>query len=99
MTTYLKFPTQAAFLAVMPADWQQSGETGAPLPGGIEAIYIVGAGSGKHYDMSTLTLDDGGNVKTPPTLVAGYHVNVLGTLPAAWKKYEIKPATPSAVFG
>lgn len=29
----------------------------------------------------------------------GFHVNVLGQLPAAWKPYQIFPSTPSGVFG
>jgi hypothetical protein len=93
ITLYLRFPDEATFRASLPADFIQYGETGSPLPDGVQAIRIIGPMySGGTYDAQ-------GNVITPPTLVAGWHVNVLGTLPDAWKAYQIHPVTPSGVFG
>jgi hypothetical protein len=82
-TLYLRFPDEATFLATLPADFEQQGEAGYPLPEGVEAIRIVGP----------MYAGD------PATLVAGWHVNVLGSLPDAWKPYQIFPVTPMGVFG
>jgi hypothetical protein len=43
--------------------------------------------------------DAAGNVITPPVQLPGWHVNVLGGLPAEWQQYQVHPTTPLAVFG
>jgi hypothetical protein len=93
ITLYLRFPDEASFEATLPAGFEPQGETGSPLPDGVQAIRIIGP------MYSGGTYDEQGNVITAPTLIAGWHVNVLGTLPDAWKAYEIHPVTPSGVFG
>jgi hypothetical protein len=93
ITLYLRFPDEATFEATLPAGFEPQGETGSLLPEGVQAIRIIGPMySGGTYDAQ-------GNVITAPTLIAGWHVNVLGTLPDAWKPYQIFPVTPSGVFG
>jgi hypothetical protein len=93
ITLYLRFPDRATFEATLPAGFEPQGETGSPLPDGISALSIIGA----MYDGGTF--DAQGNVITPPSLVAGFHVNALGTLPDAWKGYQVFPASPDRVFG
>lgn len=92
-TIYLRFPDEAAFLATLPADFEQHGETGGPLPAGVAAISIVGTIS------EGGELDDAGNVITPPTVKPGWHVNLLGAVPAEWAAYQVTPVTPVRVFG
>lgn len=41
-TLFLRFPSEGAFLALMPPDFQQEGETGSPLPDGVTALSIIG---------------------------------------------------------
>lgn len=41
-TIFLRFPDEATFKLLLPADFEQHGETGFPLPEGISAISIVG---------------------------------------------------------
>lgn len=92
-TIYLRFPDEVAFLATLPAEFEQQGETGSPLPAGVEAISIVGTISeGGQWD-------EAGNVITPPTMLPGWHVNMLGAVPAEWAAYVVTPTTPVRVFG
>jgi hypothetical protein len=84
ITLYLRFPDEATFRASLPADFIQYGETGSPLPEGVQAISIIGI---------LYTQED------VPALISGWHVNVSGELPDAWKPYEISPTTPSRIFG
>lgn len=92
-TIYLRFPDEATFLAMLPADFEQQGETGVPLPAGVEAISIVGTIS------EGGAWDEAGDVITPPTVVPGWHVNMLGAVPEAWAAYVVVPLTPVRVFG
>ncbi len=53
--------------------------------------------------IGTLYNDDGvydeeGEEVTPPTAMAGFHVNYLGTLPEGWNAYEVTPEQPKRVF-
>jgi hypothetical protein len=84
-TTFLRFPDRAAFELTLPLGFMltEPGETGAPLPAGVEAISIVGE------------IAEG----EPPAPIAGWHVNTLGATPEAWLPYVITPATPVRVFG
>ena len=98
ITTYLTFPDKAAFLATLDASFVRQGETGAPLPDGVSAIRIVGT----QYN-SDGTYDAEGNVITPPTVIPGFHVNVLTTndgadpLPDTWAPYQVPSG--QGVFG
>ena len=92
-TIFLRFPDEATFLATLPADFEQHGETGSPLPAGVEAISIV-------VTLSTGgAWDEAGNVITPPTVLPGWHVNMLGAVPPEWAAYVVVPTTPVRVFG
>ena len=42
--------------------------------------------------------DEEGEVVTPATVMAGFHVNFLGTLPEGWVAYEVTPEQPKRVF-
>lgn len=97
-TIYLRFPDRAAFLAVMPADFEQQGETGYPLPEGIEAIHICGSGSGRVIKTHATYAPDGETMLTPPIERPGFHVNALGAIPQSWEQYRVAPATPSVTF-
>jgi hypothetical protein len=94
-TIFLRFPDEATFTALLPADFERAGETGSPLPDGITAISIIGSiYMGAEWDAE-------GNVVTPSTLAPGFHVNALGELPPEWESYVLAPApgSPVRVFG
>jgi 5-deoxy-D-glucuronate isomerase len=42
--------------------------------------------------------DDDGEVITPATAMAGFHVNYLGSLPDGWEQYEVTPEQPNRKF-
>ena len=42
--------------------------------------------------------DDEGEVVTPPTPMAGWHVNFKGTLPDGWDANVVTPSTPYRIF-
>jgi len=42
--------------------------------------------------------DDEGEVVTPPTPMAGWHVNFKGTLPDGWNANVVTPSTPYRIF-
>lgn len=92
-TIFLRFPDEATFEATLPPGFERQGETGSPLPDGVEAISIVGPISvGGEWD-------EQGNVITPPTRLDGWHVNALGAVPEAWAPYVVTPTSPQRVFG
>jgi len=37
-------------------------------------------------------------VITPPTTLAGWHVNYIGALPAGWDQHRVTVQTPYRVF-
>ena len=43
-------------------------------------------------------VDEEGEVTTPPTAMAGYHVNYQGALPEGWETFEVTPDRPQRVF-
>lgn len=96
-TIFLRFPDEATFLSLMPADFVANGETGSPLPDAITAISIIGTLlTGYHVNALAAqwtpdVLDADGNVITPGTPI----------LPAGWDQYFVSPdpATPWRVFG
>jgi hypothetical protein len=93
-TAFLRFPAEADFTSLLPADFERVGDAGAPLPQGVDAISIIGTiEQGGQWD-------EQGNVLVAPTVIPGYHVNMLGTVPPAWLPYVITPpATPVRIFG
>ncbi len=42
--------------------------------------------------------DDEGEMVTPPTPMAGWHVNFKGTLPDGWDANVVTPTTPYRIF-
>lgn len=84
-TVFLRFPDADTFAATLPVGFELAAnrETGAPLPAGVEAISIIGE------------IEQG----DPPVALAGFHVNALGTLPAAWLQYAVAPVNPVRIFG
>lgn len=95
-TRFLRFPDEAAFLAGLPASFQRQGETGAPLPAGVEAIRIL------PYPLRRGgRWDDAGVEIEAPEVLAGFHVNAMGELPAEWIAYELPepPDNPVGIFG
>lgn len=42
--------------------------------------------------------DEEGNVITPPELLDGWHVNLIGELPENWDQYIVSPQSPVRVF-
>ena len=42
--------------------------------------------------------DDEGNEITPPTVLDGWHVNYLGSLPEGWEQFAVEPQQPVRVW-
>ena len=42
--------------------------------------------------------DKDGELTTPATAMAGYHVNYQGALPEGWEAFEVTPENPKRVF-
>jgi hypothetical protein len=47
---------------------------------------------GGAYDLET------GEELEPPTVLDGWHVNYIGTLPDGWEQYVVLPASPVRKF-
>ena len=43
-------------------------------------------------------VDEEGEQVTPPTAMAGWHVNYLGDLPEGWEAFEVTPEQPQRKF-
>jgi hypothetical protein len=57
------------------------------------AIDVVGTITrGGEYD------PENGDVIVAPTVLAGFHVNFIGTLPSEWDEFLVEPAAPYRVF-
>jgi hypothetical protein len=39
--------------------------------------------------------DEDGNVVVPPTVLDGWHVNYLGSLPEGWEQFAVTPQNPA----
>ena len=48
--------------------------------------------TGGSYDPET------GDVIEPPTLLEGWHVNLVGVLPEGWEQYAVFPKNPTRVW-
>lgn len=97
-TIYLRFPDRAAFLAGLPADSVLIGEQYDPLPAGIEALHVCGAGTGRLVKNDAVYGAEGECLQ-PPTTYSGFHVNALGELPPEWEQYRVNPSNPQSRFG
>lgn len=97
-TRFFVFPNEAAFLARMPKDFKRNGESGAPLPEGVEAIRIW---PGPFARRGEFRVQPGGGVEVikPHKVSPGLHVNLLGEVPQSWAAFEVFPKQPMCVFG
>ena len=57
------------------------------------AIDVIGT----LYNDNGVYADDG-EVVTPATAMAGFHVNYIGDLPDGWDAFEVTPEQPKRVF-
>lgn len=103
-TIYLVFPDRATFEALLPeglsAEHHEMSSVGHLLPFA-SALHICGAGTGKLYRQDAVFDPDTGECITPPTLIDGFHVNLLPTgdeLPAEWAQYVVVPDSPQGRF-
>ena len=84
---FLRFPDEQAYLTAVAPYTDEEGGINIPNLDVIGIIY-----EGGEYD-------DEGNVITPPTPKPGYHVNLVGGVPAGWEPYEIpRPNKPHRIF-
>ena len=71
---------------------------------GVESETLQAYTTARAIDViGTLYNDDGvydvtGNEVSPPTAMAGWHVNYLGPLPEGWGAFEVTPESPKRVF-
>ena len=93
MTHYLRFPDATTGLAALDAAGLLT-EDDAPIAAShTHALDVIGPISiGGTYDPET------GNVITPPTLLAGWHLNYIGELPDEWEQYLVTPEAPVRVW-
>jgi hypothetical protein len=94
-TIFLRFPDADTFFSSLAEGYASNGETITPLPDGVTALSLIGVMS------NPAVLDPAtGNILTPATLIDGFHVNILGVVPASWQQYVIPtPVTPWRIFG
>jgi hypothetical protein len=97
MTHYLRFPDEATGMAALDAAGllmldPDTNKQQPILASHHHALDIVGpiyiGGS----------WDDDGNTLEPPTLLPGWHVNLIGDLPDGWDAYLVAPRNPRRVF-
>ena len=89
-----KFPTRAKFRTLAAAEGLLTEDGELITNSHTNAIDEVGVISkGGEYDPET------GEVITPPTVLAGWHVNVIGDLaPELWDRYLVVVNHPARVF-
>lgn len=93
MTHYLRFPDEPTGTAALDAAGLLAAD-GSPITAShTHALDVIGLiYEGGVYDPDT------GEVITPPTLLNGWHVNLIGALPEGWDAYEVTPKQPVRVF-
>jgi hypothetical protein len=93
MTCYIRFPDEATGMAALDAAGLLT-EDGLPITAShTHALDVVGTISrGGEYDPET------GEVLVPPTVLDGWHVNLMGDLPDGWEEYAVSPENPVRVF-
>ncbi len=97
-TNYLRFPDEATGMTAL----TDAGLYVEPIgnnPGYFRqadhdfALDVVGViTEGGVYDIET------GEELVPPTVLPGWHVNYIGTMPASWDQYVVTPEAPYRVF-
>lgn len=96
-TTYLRFPDETTGMTALDAagftTTDEDGNTVVLTASHTHAIDVVGAITiGGTYDPET------GEVLTPPVLLDGWHVNMIGELPDDWQQYVVTPKHPARIF-
>jgi hypothetical protein len=98
MTNYLRFPDETtgisaltdAGLYIEPAGDNLGHFRQADHDFAMDVIGIISEGS--IYSLET------GEELEPPTILEGWHVNYIGTLPDSWEQYVVSPASPVRKF-
>ena len=94
---YFRFPDEATGMAAL----AEAGFTTVDEDGTVRiltashahALDVVGVITlGGEYDPVT------GEVLVSPTVLDGWHVNLIGELPEGWDTYVVEPANPVRVF-
>jgi hypothetical protein len=97
-TKYLRFPsestwTEAATAAGFCSEPDENGNTTLAAYTADHAIDVVGIITrGGEWNPKT------GKQIVAPTVLDGWHVNFIGTLPAGWDEFLVTPANPYRVF-
>jgi hypothetical protein len=92
MTYYLRFTNESAWtLAATAAGFIENDTLAAYTHD--HAIDVVGTITrGGTYDPET------GEVIVAPTVLDGFHINFIGTLPDGWDEFLVSPVVPYRVF-
>ena len=89
---FLRFPNESAWTAAATEAGFMAGDTLAAYTHD-HAIDVIGTITrGGEYDPET------GAVIVAPTVLAGFHVNFIGTLPDEWDEFLVEPDQPYRVF-
>ena len=98
-TLYLRFPDEAAFRSAAFVAGLYNEPVG-DNPGRYiqythdHAMDIVGV----IYNNDAVIDPETGEVTSPATPMAGWHVNYIGILPTGWDQYLVNPVAPYRVF-
>jgi hypothetical protein len=98
MTFFLRFTDESAWTAAateagLYSEPDEDGNTTLAAYTHDHAIDVIGTISrGGEYDPET------GEVIVAPTVLAGFHVNYIGTLPSEWEEFLVTPMQPYRVF-
>jgi hypothetical protein len=92
MTYFLRFTDESAWTAAATAAGFIENDTLAVYTHDhvIDVVGIITRGG--EYDPET------GEVIVAPTVLDGWHVNFIGTLPTGWDEFRVEPANPYRVF-
>jgi hypothetical protein len=92
MTQFLRFPDESAWTAAATEAGFMADDTLAAYTHD-HAIDVIGTISrGGEYNPET------GAVIVAPTVLPGFHVNYIGTLPSEWEAFLVTPEQPYRVF-
>jgi hypothetical protein len=98
MTHFLRFPNEQAWTAAaaeagLYSEPDEDGTTTLAAYTHDRAIDVVGTITiGGEYDPET------GAAIVAPTVLTGFHVNFIGTLPDNWDEFLVEPDQPYRVF-
>jgi hypothetical protein len=93
-TLYLRFPDEATFEGEALAAGLRTKEGSYIQYTHDHAMDIVGV----IYNNDAVVDPDTGEVTSPATPMAGWHVNFIGALPTGWDEFLVAPAAPYRVF-